>query len=527
MQRPGSSVGVPIQTPSTAKESETFGNETAGKFHVEMRLFFALGVTVMGILFVVAITLIVIAKGAPAVTTVVVKDDAVTLEPKQVANELGSILPPQRKGEASKAPPTEKERTMSPLRKDDEVTATTRPAVTTPRAPPLPRNVLVCTVNGEGPWLEHISPPVGVCGIIFFDSLYREDEHLPDANYHANSDAFLNWPKKHPNGEFGVSLSTWNSKISFEILGNVFGDTIRSFYHKGIRHVACININRESVKKEEFTVALEALKIAYDTFMAFTSNKPNYFVVGVVFTAAAQYELVKSMREIFIPSLFIAITHISFDETYLDFCRIFPPTWVAAPENIGPDNPIYVNNMLLACGILSEVPKTGIEVPVAISFTLSAHLYEPIISNPTAPELEEFEVFKPCKGRHAYENEYFVTPSERCYPNRTKHTTVAKTEHGDTVYGFHTAEKVSFTWDNKDTMKVKVCETKKHCGETTTFGVAAFDIEYDILDEPCPAFGLNGTFGRVAFLRNVNEHLTSLAWNEALNKLKCVHVEAS
>ncbi|KAH9365764.1 hypothetical protein HPB48_016850 [Haemaphysalis longicornis] len=98
-----------------------------------MRLFFALGVTVMGILFVVAITLIVIAKGAPAVTTVVVKDDAVTLEPKQVANELGSILPPQRKAEASKAPPTEKERTMSPLRKDDEVTATTRPAVTTPR----------------------------------------------------------------------------------------------------------------------------------------------------------------------------------------------------------------------------------------------------------------------------------------------------------------------------------------------------------------------------------------------------------
>ncbi|KAH9365778.1 hypothetical protein HPB48_004164 [Haemaphysalis longicornis] len=178
-----------------------------------------------------------------------------------------------------------------------------------------------------------------------------------------------------------------------------------------------------------------------------------------------------SVEKVFEPSLFISISHVSHDDRARKDCRIVPPTWLSLPN----DEVSYGLSLISSCQLLSEVAEAGDYITLAVSFTLSGHMYKPKSDEP-----EDFQLFNPCEN---FDGNYYVPPYE-------------------------------------------VCAAKSVCQEVT-FGVAAYDVEYD--DQPrnlqCTEFGLVGPFGRVALLKKMNTYLTTLTAAAAFDEYECFRIE--
>lgn len=181
-QEPVKAYGGAVQEPVNA------GGDAVGKLHQEVRIFVVVGFVIIGTLVAFAGIILLTGYGT-GLTTARGRGELVTVNPKQVRDELSSILPPQHKEKpAEKNPPPAKP--VKPV----------KPPGNAPRAEPLPRTTLVCTVNGEGPSLAGIRPPMGVCGIIFFDSMYKEVQPKHADVLSANEKAFLDWTQSYAYG---------------------------------------------------------------------------------------------------------------------------------------------------------------------------------------------------------------------------------------------------------------------------------------------------------------------------------------
>ncbi|KAH9381679.1 hypothetical protein HPB48_021263 [Haemaphysalis longicornis] len=213
----------------------------------------------------------------------------------------------------------------------------------------------------------------------------------------------------------GIFFSPRTNVLLAKIVDGQLENQINAFYQYGVRHTAVINIHGESVTKEGLDVALYALKTAFKTVSGFDSEEAIYTVLGATINNASMVQvLLDQMKRVFVPSVFVSITHVSHEDRALKDCRIVPPTWLSVPN-------------------------------------------------------------------------------------------------GEVSYGLSL-----------------VCEAKSTC-QGVTFGVAAYDIEYD--NQPhhpqCPEFGFLGPLGRVALLKNMNTYLTSLSSAAAFKKEECLRVEVT
>ncbi|KAL3219096.1 hypothetical protein MRX96_050548 [Rhipicephalus microplus] len=65
----------------------------------------------------------------------------------------------------------------------------------------------------------------------------------------------------------------------------------------------------------------------------------------------------------------------------------------------------------------------------------------------------------------------------------------------------------TFTFDSLDWLKAKLCEVKSFL-TTVSFGVAAYDVEYDSFPKGCPETGIkSGPFNRLFGVQRLNNFL--------------------
>lgn len=387
----------------------------------------------------------------------------------------------------------------------------------------MPANFLVCTVNGEGPSLETTSPPdSGLCDIIFFDSMYKVVADLSEDNFKKNEEAFLNWPKVYSSVQFGVSFSVEEHTLAGMLLTSGVEGIMKDLYAAGIRHAAVINIHSESVNEKDFVSALRALKIMYKTLSQLISPEPSYCVLGVAIDHPSEYNLVGLMNTHFVPSLFISIAHISYDDRLQRECRMFPPTWLSIPQNFDLKHLQHGHTLIDSCNLLSEVAKAVVDVPVAISFSLSGRLYQPEFRDPDDVKPEDFRLFGPCELN---DEDYHAVPAELCTNGGEYSNNVQNSTKSDVVYTFDSNEQRTLTFDNEITIRTKVCATRDTY-RGVPFGLAIYDIEYDAAATTCEPFKLGGPYARAKFLRNMNQYLRSRTAADPFNKQRCLAVTA-
>ncbi|XP_077527668.1 uncharacterized protein LOC144139050 isoform X3 [Haemaphysalis longicornis] len=260
--------------------------------------------------------------------------------------------------------------------------------------------------------------------------------------------------------------------------------------------------------------------IAHRTVSECNVGVTPYFVLGASIDQPTANRLAGIMKKQFVPSLFISITHVSYDDRSRHDCRILPPTWLDTPKNLKQPDFTYGRSLLEGCSLLSLLAN-DVGIPVAISFSLSGRMYKPLFVGSASPTFQEYELFRRCQ---TFDGNYYVSPPQIC-KNVTQLTNKVNTSKFG-VFTFDTSVERTLTFDNEETLKQKACATKDKC-RGVPFGLATYDVNYDAesLVEQFPAclkFGKTGSFSRCDVLHKMHAYLASLNTKNPWNQSACL-----
>ncbi|XP_075726399.1 uncharacterized protein LOC142768315 [Rhipicephalus microplus] len=119
-------------------------------------------------------------------------------------------------------------------------------------------------------------------------------------------------------------------------------------------------------------------------------------------------QVLNLMKTVFAPSMFIAISHLSYPVRKFSDCRIFPVALDALPPNLvrGRDYS-YGHTVNESLAVLREVEKLTLSIPLAISFSLKGVYYVPRLAQPVLTQDHQYELFQPCQD---HEMPYYEDP---------------------------------------------------------------------------------------------------------------------
>ncbi|KAL3212901.1 hypothetical protein MRX96_035803, partial [Rhipicephalus microplus] len=158
-----------------------------------------------------------------------------------------------------------------------------------------------------------------------------------------------------------------------------FFGRIVTFWNDNITHFGLLNIYREYTDAAVMTQVFNVLKALYLYLKPrFTSTRTLFYVVGMSLDDPAGYPVLKLMKTVFTPSMFVAIAHLSYPVRKFKDCRIFPVVVDSLPTNLtrGKDY-TYGHTFNETMAVVQEVYNLNLSIPLAISFSYKGIYYVP------------------------------------------------------------------------------------------------------------------------------------------------------
>ncbi|XP_075726735.1 uncharacterized protein LOC119186260 [Rhipicephalus microplus] len=276
---------------------------------------------------------------------------------------------------------------------------------------------------------------------------------------------------------------------------------IRMATRYNMRQFGFLNLYREFSTPTVVTNALLVLKRINTYIKRRREGWSPLLVLGLSIDFFDDYDTVDVMRTIFVPSLFIAIGHISYSDASFPDCTILPPNILVYPNSRSSrTNRTYGHTLNDTLPILERVRKSHPQLPLSISVALSGRYYTPKRTD----TFERYLPFEKCvEGR----GPRFDDPAQIC-PNVV--AAQWKLQKNDSYFYESLVNerlRLTFTFDSLEWLKAKLCEVKRFL-TTVSFGVAAYDVEYDSLRQGCPETGIKpGAFNRLSGVKRLNNFL--------------------
>ncbi|KAH7939477.1 hypothetical protein HPB52_013044 [Rhipicephalus sanguineus] len=206
----------------------------------------------------------------------------------------------------------------------------------------MPPYAYVCTVaepvRNTPQGLRLFLPPESTCDYIFYDSLYKDGKNnllggLDKLDRGVQS--FISVAPKRNRSQLGFSFAL-EPLFMREFKDRLFPKFLDVIWNYKIHHFGFLNLYRQYADAAMVTEALNALKTMYHYLMPkATSATPSYYVIGVSLDdITARAAIVNLMRTVFGPSMFIAISHITYPLRTFSDCRIFPLAMEDLPEGL-------------------------------------------------------------------------------------------------------------------------------------------------------------------------------------------------
>ncbi|KAL3210454.1 hypothetical protein MRX96_008699 [Rhipicephalus microplus] len=332
-------------------------------------------------------------------------------------------------------------------------------------------------------------PPDGLCDLVFFDSFYQDNKNILANGFRrleASARFFMRQARRARKMKYGASFAF--TGISGAVQFN-------------IHHFGFLNLYREFSKPAAMANALLVLK-QLDFFVKRLPVllRPLY-VIGLSVDFAQDHKTVDLMRTIFVPSMFIAIGHISYSDASFPYCTILPPNVLTYPNSHSHRaNKTYGHTLNDTIPILEMVRQSHPRLPMSISVGLSGRYYAPkFLDGPS-----RYLPFEDCTDFSGprYDDPANVCPSVagdewKFEQNKNYHYEALLNEK----------LKKTFTFDSIDSLKLKLCDAKRYL-TSVSFGVAAYDVDFDSSPEGCAEIGIKpGAFSRLSGVRRLSEFL--------------------
>ncbi|KAL3220393.1 hypothetical protein MRX96_050403 [Rhipicephalus microplus] len=277
----------------------------------------------------------------------------------------------------------------------------------------MPMYTFVCTVSEPVRNALRVPLPDGVCDFIFFDSLYKNGKNRLLGGLGAlelGAQDFIGQARKR-RSKFGFSFAPEPAFLQ-ESKDPTFFARIDAIWYYKIYHFGFLDLYREYAESSMVTHALNSLKALYLHLKPRTTTTSSYYVVGLSMDNPASSQVLNLMKTVFAPSMFIAISHLSYPVRKFSDCRIFPVAMDALPPNLvrGRDYS-YGHTVNESLAVLREVEKLSLSIPLAISFSLKGVYYVPRLAQPVLTQNHQYELFQPCQD---HEMPYYEDPKGAC-----------------------------------------------------------------------------------------------------------------
>ncbi|KAL1475977.1 hypothetical protein MTO96_036880, partial [Rhipicephalus appendiculatus] len=358
-------------------------------------------------------------------------------------------------------------------------------------AEPAPLYSYLCTVSEpKSNNVGHL-PPDNLCDYLFYDSLYKNGRNTLDSGLASLDEGvqyFMQQVAHYSHTKFGFSFAPEAALLHKDYQTPEFYTTIDAIWNKNISHFGFVDLYREFAGPIVVKEALNVLKALHLHLKPQTSaNRPSYYVLGLSLDSSTDLFVLRLMKTVFVPSLFVSIAHLSYSPSNSKDCRIFPVSMEQLPPGLvrGRD---YSYGHTVDC---TTPPK---------------------FADPASPKPDDFELFEPCES---FESAEYDNPITVC---GEAGWTVSKSSP---TLAYNLAQERTITYLTEKTIASLACDVKDS-NLDLTFSLAAYDVDYDH-GPSCAAFGFSPpessstSFNRVVKMGDIlnffEKHYTSSADN--------------
>ncbi|KAL3213656.1 hypothetical protein MRX96_007676 [Rhipicephalus microplus] len=265
----------------------------------------------------------------------------------------------------------------------------------------MPSYPYICTVSEPVRKHQGYLPIDGICDFLFYDSLYKKvwSSLLNGIKLmEFGAQYFVYQSPRYSKTKFGLSFSPENGLFE-DYKVPEFLHTIDEIWGRRVSNFGFLDLYRQFTHPRIVAEALKMLKALFIYLEPnFSARRPSYYVVGMTPDTTANDQIINLINTVFTPSMFIAVSHLSYPVRSFSDCLIFPVAMESLPPNLvrGRDyNYGHTINQSLA--LLQAVKNMGLSIPVGISFSLKGVYYAPKLSNQSSPKVDEMQMFKPCQ----------------------------------------------------------------------------------------------------------------------------------
>ncbi|KAL1479818.1 hypothetical protein MTO96_051556 [Rhipicephalus appendiculatus] len=317
----------------------------------------------------------------------------------------------------------------------------------------------------------------------------------------ANAVFFLRQAQQANRTKYGASFAFTHNVSAADFMTEKFDQAIYAIVRYHVGHYGFLNLYREFSTPTAVTNALLVLKRIDDFLKRLQARWRPLHVLGLSIDFVEDYKTVDVMRTVFVPSMFIAIGHISYSDAGFPDCTILPPNILVYPNSLSSrTNKTYGHTLNDTLPILERVYKSHPKLPLSISVTLSGRYYAP-------KRVDTSQRYLPFEDCTDFRGPRYDDPANVCPSVAGAEWKFQKNHsyHYEALLNYN--RKLTFTFDSIDSLKLKVCEVKRFL-PNVSFGVAGYDVDFDSSLQGCTEIGIKpGAFNGLSGVRELNDFL--------------------
>ncbi|KAL1427303.1 hypothetical protein MTO96_017592 [Rhipicephalus appendiculatus] len=343
-------------------------------------------------------------------------------------------------------------------------------------------------------------PDGDVCNYLFYDSVYKKGATPFDpTNVDPALSIFLDHGKKLPKNVLGIGFAykyRQHLKSQLTTTAGTVPEVVKYFFDQGICNFGILDSPAEGVDKASFEEMLESLNLLRQFSMSQTSGDGKCRTVlagpSVGTNLADIYN--ETFSKIFTPDIVVLLSHyIQGDNTFKD-CHVVPPTILSLPAKIS-TSPSYKYDMHRAADVIRTLTKRGVVASWALSVTMKGRWTVLQAGQPA-------DFLSQCV--HDPKAESFGSYAEVCENPDFSRDIEYKTQVRGSAFR-RQSDGQMFSYDNSSTLVEKLCRIRV-LQLSFTFGIAAFDVDYDDFGNVCNALNRFGAFTRLYTLKDLLEY---------------------
>ncbi|KAL1483094.1 hypothetical protein MTO96_002164 [Rhipicephalus appendiculatus] len=319
---------------------------------------------------------------------------------------------------------------------------------------------LVCTVSTNYSRSGAL-PRDGLCGYLFYDSLYKGGRNFLTGRLSQDVNWFADRARHNTFTEFGMSFSIENANLLTEYTTPAFQRGLDALVQKQVIHYGIMDMHLQFTSNDTVAQALTILKRVNDHLATTASTRTRQSLMAIGMS------IDDSTRRTYIVDL---IKSIFKPHLFISMAHI-PAACTSPKDYSSPD-----------------------------SYTL----------------------FKSCIAPSGSQD---FPPAEGC-PNGNAYSVMARNyDYNATLlagFTFDRSIEVVMVFDSKKGMKNKFCDLKQH-HLNLSYGIAAYDADFDSIPHPCSFMGIDGPYSRIDFLTRLRDFIAQ-NYTGAANKANCNQV---